>query len=261
MSDHMMRWLTPRILDPTGKVKEDIADMWFHPPPPPKVGVSAPVPERYFTQRFFLWIPRRLWSIEFFCVQDSCQRKVLTSKGLYRNLRDVTDLSDLYLMGTEYYECKACKHTYIAWSQDVLEQLDPGHRHVFPVVFTYKKACDIRVVTLSRSRTLGNSSTALQHSLEELHSEEWLRKTLLYLSDCEQHRRRARTGVLPQRNVTYGPPPSYVPIGGQRWVLSTYRQDALRRVEETKAQITSVYGAVLKVDSTKKVKRTFNLGR
>ena len=74
--------------------------------------------------------------------------------------------------------------------------MDPGHRLQFPAILTYRGACDIRVVTLLRSRTLGNSTSVLSHSLDELHSETWLKQVLLYLSDCDQHKKRATTGVM-----------------------------------------------------------------
>ncbi|XP_076856704.1 uncharacterized protein LOC143510799 [Brachyhypopomus gauderio] len=44
-----------------------------------------------------------------------------------------------------------------------------------------------------------------------------------------------------------------VPVPTPKWLLTVYAQDVLSRLEETKARVTSIYGAVLKMDSTKKV--------
>ena len=63
------------------------------------------------------------------------------------------------------------------------------HYTYFPVVLTRKYTCDRAVVTLLWARTLGNSPTALRHNLQEVHSEEWLRRQLRYLADCESHRK------------------------------------------------------------------------
>ena len=53
----------------------------------------------------------------------------------------------------------------------ILEQLTDNVRVQFPVVLTHKFACDMAVISLLRSRTLGNSPTALRNSILEVHSE------------------------------------------------------------------------------------------
>ena len=65
-----------------------------------------------------------------------------------------------------------------------MDELPYGVRAKFPAVLTYKYACDQAVVSMLRSRTLGNSPTALQNKFVELHSEEWIRKQAMYLHDC-----------------------------------------------------------------------------
>ena len=193
-----------------------------------------------------------MWQIKLHCI--NCDNKELTSKGLYNRIRDVVDTDCQYYMAAEYLECRACKKTYISWSQDILKQLDPGHRLQFPAILTYKKACDVKVMTLLRSRTLGNSATVLRNSILELHSETWLKQVLLYLTDCEQHKKKHVSGVM--RHLpppVYQPPPNFTPIPTYQWVLGVYSQDVLSRLDEVKAQITSVYGQILKMDSTKKI--------
>ena len=112
----------------------------------------------------------------------------LRSKGLYNRVRLVLDMKEYYYLAAEYMDCNCCKGTYIAWDSRVLSQLPDGVRSRFPVILTHKYACDISVVNLLRSRTLGNSSTALQNNVTELHTEEWSRRVMWYLTDCQRHR-------------------------------------------------------------------------
>ncbi|CAH1242390.1 Hypp6647 [Branchiostoma lanceolatum] len=96
---------------------------------------------------------------------------------------------------------------------------------------------------------LGNSSTQLRKKLMEQHTELWMSKTMGYLTDCEAF-----------KNVTASPPefadpPSFVPIPKFRWLLNVYVRDIKERLEAVKASITSTFGSVLKMDSTKKMVR------
>ncbi|KAH3848165.1 hypothetical protein DPMN_090522 [Dreissena polymorpha] len=43
------------------------------------------------------------------------------------------------------------------------------------------------------------------------------------------------------------------PVPKHRWLMQVYSQDVLLRLREMKASITSVFGEILKIDSTKKV--------
>ena len=80
----------------------------------------------------------------------------------------------------------------------MLKQLTAGATAHFPVIMTKKYACDKAVVSLLRSCTLGNSPTALRNTLLELHSEEWMKKQLVFLEDCERHKRGlAAMGAVP----------------------------------------------------------------
>ena len=106
-------------------------------------------------------------------------------------------------------------------------------------------SCDKRVVGLMKARTLGNSASALRAALVEQHTKDWLVRTLRYLSVLEQLQVPGvavrRVTVLPMR-----------PIPNVPWLISVYARDALGRLEETKGRITSVFGDILKMDSTKK---------
>ncbi|KAI8503770.1 hypothetical protein Bbelb_187410 [Branchiostoma belcheri] len=75
--------------------------------------------------------------------------------------------------------------------------------NIFPAVLTKNAALDKKCVTLMKPRTLGNSSSYIHQALEEVHSEEWAKRCLQYLSDCEVHMRSvALTGLT----TTYADP-------------------------------------------------------
>ena len=152
----------------------------------------------------------------------------------------------------------------------MLSQLPNGVRAHFLVVHTRKYACDRAVVGLLRSRTPGNSSTALRNNLQEVHSEEWLLKQLCYLTDCERYRKDLQGLCLPP--ATYKEPLPFPPfptpksvntvattnhaiecLNACRWFLAAYVCDVWERLPQLLAAATSVYGTVLKIDSTKKV--------
>ena len=59
---------------------------------------------------------------------------------------------------------------------------------LFPAILTYKYACNMTMVSFLRGWMLGNSPTALQNAILEMHSEEWMRKQLRYLDDWQQYR-------------------------------------------------------------------------
>ena len=65
-----------------------------------------------------------------------------------------------------------------------------------------------------------------------------------------------RMGVWPSVSALvwgYCPSPFQSLEPSCKWLLSVYSQDILTRLDDIKANITSTYGTVLKLDSTKKV--------
>lgn len=112
----------------------------------------------------------------------------------------------------------------------------------------FRYACDIRVIRLLRERTLGNSPTRLVKQLKENHGEEWLNRLAHYLGECADF--VARPSLFP---VVCQEPPEPIDIPSSRWVLSVYGRDILSRMDHIKASITSTFGSILKMDSTKKV--------
>lgn len=95
---------------------------------------------------------------------------------------------------------------------------------------------------------MGNSVTQLYKKLQEQHSEAWMQRVLQYLTACEPFARSTvvRPPALPE-------PPLLPALPKPKWLLAVYARDVLGRLHEVKAKITSVFGSVLKMDSTKKV--------
>uniref|UniRef100_A0AAV2MP77 DUF6729 domain-containing protein n=1 Tax=Knipowitschia caucasica TaxID=637954 RepID=A0AAV2MP77_KNICA len=224
-------------------------NFWWYPPQPPTVFTQPPAsPDIFFCRPLFLWMPLKMWSIPLVCVQPACSNHKLTAAGIYRTVRKVLDIDGWYDMATEYLECKGCKKKYPAWSEDILGQLDMGHRRTFPAILTYRYSCDYRVVIMMRERTRGNSVTQLHKKLQEQHTSAWSRRTLKYLTVCEPFTDSSIT-----EPPVFSAPPPLPPIPKPKWLLSVYARDVLSRLPEVKAKITSVFGSVLKMDSTKKV--------
>lgn len=224
--------------------------LWWY-PPPRATSVARPSPGEYFRKPLFLWMPRRLWAYNFYCPNCGPNRS-LTSKGVYRRCRKVVGIKEDYYLACEYLECKACSSAFLTWGERMLDQLSAGVRAQFPAVLTHKYACDVAVVSLLRDRTLGNSPTALRNSLCELHSEEWLRKQVSYLSDCQRHRSGLQ-GFVQQQNLQYEEVPPFPSFPKARYFLAAYVRDVYRRLPTLLAEATSTCGSIIKIDSTYKV--------
>ncbi|XP_045548016.1 uncharacterized protein [Salmo salar] len=103
------------------------------------------------------------------------------------------------------------------------------------------------VVRLMRERTLGNSVTRLYNQLREQHSLTWMSRTLDYLSVCDHF---VVPGAAPLRVI---PPPPFLDVPSAQWLLTVHGYDVLFQLEDFKARVTSTFGSILKMDSTKKV--------
>ncbi|XP_037643681.1 uncharacterized protein LOC119498739 [Sebastes umbrosus] len=243
-------WIAQCLYDPAGQLKQQLSQNWFHPPNPPKPATTLPDPMTYFRQRMFLWAPMRMWGIPLKCHQ--CNTKMHHS-GIYTKVREVIDLdSRYYLVGGDYPRCSKCMIPVCPWSTEMLSQLDPAHRNRFPAVLTTQLALDRKCVTMLKPRTAGNSSSYMQQALEEVHSEEWARRTIHYLSDCELHQRRSAITHCDEAAVYLQPPP-FRPLPLAQWFETVHANEILGHLDEMKGVITSTYGRVLKLDSTKKI--------
>lgn len=107
------------------------------------------------------------------------------------------------------------------------------------------------MIRFLRERGLGNSPTRVLKQLRENHTEEWLQRVSRYVTACMGFPQRQ--GLLP---VTFPEPPEPEVVPTCKWLLSVYSQDILTRLDDIKAHITSTYGTILKMDSTKKVEQS-----
>ena len=105
-----------------------------------------------------------------------------------------------------------------------------------------------------RVRTIGNSSHHVQKQLNEQHCESHSTKTLQFLQAREPFQHQCAMGVLQLH--TPHPIPPMLPVPKPAWFLAVYVRDVVGRIQETKAQLTSTFGSILKMDSTKKVSQT-----
>lgn len=99
-----------------------------------------------------------------------------------------------------------------------------------------------------RERTLGNSPTRLVKQLRENHGEEWLDRLAHYMEECAVFVKSP--SLLP---VVCQKPPEPIDVPTSKWLLSVYGRDIISRIDHVKASITSTFGTILKMDSTKQV--------
>ncbi|KAJ8349271.1 hypothetical protein SKAU_G00244010, partial [Synaphobranchus kaupii] len=198
-----------------------------------------------------LWLlvgmPYHLWQVRVFC--PVCRRH-LAGYGIHKRARQVLDVDRYYLMVTETLRCNSpdCKTNYLSTSKTILDQLSLPLRGEFRLILTRKYACDIRVIRMLRERTLGNSSTRLVKQLRENHGEQWLQRLARYLEVCGDF--ADRPSLFP---VDFQEPPQPVAVPTNRWLLTVYGKDLMSRMGHIKARITSTFGSILKMDSTKKI--------
>lgn len=259
LPDEDVRWISQALFitvtDKRGErahmAMERVNKMWWYPPEPPFTVSGRPSVDQYFGHRLFLWMPHRLWHVRLTCPHDGCQDQTLTAAGIYNKLRTVVDVSSTYLLASEYMSCPNCKRKVISWSWNIIQQLDIAKQRAFPCILTAKKACDLKVVKLLRERGLGNSCSQVHKILTEQHSEEWLSKNLLYLTNCQSIQEASSAGLI--QPVAFDEPPKMLPVPQFRWLMQVYLQDVLMRLPDVKAEITSTLGRILKMDSTKKI--------
>lgn len=98
-------------------------------------------------------------------------------------------------------------------------------------------------------RSLGNSSTSVYRNLCVRHREHWIAQTTHFLSVIGKFPDYATDPSSLAAQL-----PQMVPVPCPGWLLSVYAKDVLTRLPELKARVTSIYGTILKMDSTKKVR-------
>ncbi|XP_013384277.1 uncharacterized protein LOC106154470 [Lingula anatina] len=248
---HERRWIKRALFQTGTSGKAELVDnlqLWYNPPQPLPVYHNPPNPDRFFSRPIMVWMPYRLWRVRLQCPKEECGGHHLTGAGLHRRARQVLDVDGYYYLVTETLTCSRCRTPYLSWNDVVLNQLDIGHRGQFRIIMTTKYACDIRVIRLLRERTIGNSPTRLIKQLMEQHTEEWLQKTIQYLTECNPF-----VGLTGVQLRAFQDPPSPAVVPTVRWLLSVYGKDIMTRVDEVKASITTTFGSILAMDSTRKI--------
>ena len=86
----------------------------------------------------------------------------------------------------------------------------------------------------------------------EQHSEFYMKKLSRFLQAREQFHVKTASGLFTIAAPNKEFPPM-TPVPKESWFLAVYLRDVLSRLDEVKAKITSPFGSVLKMDSTKKV--------
>ncbi|XP_031731676.1 uncharacterized protein LOC116399006 isoform X2 [Anarrhichthys ocellatus] len=220
---------------------------WNYPPGPRQLYFQPPASfDAFFQRPFFLWVPYRMWQCTISC--PVCAHR-MTGCGLYKTVRKVLDSDGWYFMGTEYLDCRHCGKKLASWSRSILSQLDEEYRRMFPAVLTYRLSCDKRVLVQMRGWSLGNSADRLRSCLVEQHTAAWMNSCIRFMSTY-------RKSTMP--GVTVPPPPDLPEmdlVPTRQWILSAFATDSFARLEEMRAKVTSVFGSVLKMDSTKKITR------
>ncbi|KAL8622718.1 hypothetical protein ACOMHN_009352 [Nucella lapillus] len=252
------QWISRALFHPGPRGKPELDPlkvdrMWYSPPEASLSHPKMPCPDRYFAHRLCLWFPRRLWGCRLICPHPDCNQQDLTSAGLYnKTVRQVLDVDSYYLLMAEYLECRQCSRKVPSWHESLLAQLDLGHRSRFPAVLTYRYAADKRVVRLLRQRGLGNGPMQIWKGLREQHSEAWLETSLMYLTDVEAFVKASARGLISPVQPE-APPNAVEQLPSFSWLQTVYVKDVLQRLDDVKASITSTFGHMLKLDSTKKI--------
>ncbi|XP_030295203.1 uncharacterized protein LOC115595183 [Sparus aurata] len=237
------RWIANTLFQ-NGKLRPDLK-LWYEPPDPALIYHQTPTPDSFFTHQLMVWMPYHMWKVRLSC--PVCLKQ-LTDYGVHKRARKVLDVDRYYLMVTETLRCTVCSLNYLSTSQTVRDQLDLAHQTLFRPILTHKYACDIRVIRQLRNRTPGSSPARLVNWLKENHREKWLNRSVHYLGECAEF--VDQSSPFP---VVCQEPPEPIDIPTSRWLLTLYNRDIFSRLEHIKACVTSTFGSILKMDSTKKI--------
>ncbi len=89
-------WIGRSVFSAKGKLSPNLK-VWWHPPSYQLPSVK-PSPEVYFHRRLLLWMPRRMWKVDFHCPR-CIPTQSLRSKGVYNHVRLVLDTQNYYYHG------------------------------------------------------------------------------------------------------------------------------------------------------------------
>ncbi|XP_066289153.1 uncharacterized protein [Branchiostoma lanceolatum] len=233
--------------------------MWFYPPEPPGVVQgNPPSADAFFRSRVFFWRPMGVWKYTLRCPSKDCKGAILNRSGYSSTVRQICDVSGWYSMVTEVLACNECKKSadrqmkkYNAWDDSIISQLSPAHQAVFPAVLTLKRGVDKNVVRLLRDRTGGNTMAKARRQLREAHCEDYLYRKDLYMTLLESIDKPG--SVVGALGHQFPRPPPRRELPCPNVLRKAYLMSEAANIEDYRTQIMSVFGKVLKLDSTKKI--------
>ena len=108
--------------------------LWNYPPEASLEVSRPPEPDLFFAKPLLIWMPYKCWKMDLKCI---CGHH-LAGAGIYPKTKQVLDIDGFYAIATENVICNKCGKKFLSWGSVVLDQLDAGHRSLFPVVHTHK---------------------------------------------------------------------------------------------------------------------------
>lgn len=105
-------WIGQCLFMAKGKLSPKLK-LWWH-PPSYELPSGTPLPKAYHHKRLFLWMPRRMWQVDFRCPNCHLPQS-FRSKDVYNHVRMVMDTKDFYYMAGEYMDCRACNRVFVLW--------------------------------------------------------------------------------------------------------------------------------------------------
>lgn len=127
----------------------------------------------------------------------------------------------------------------------------------FPAVLTYKYTVDKNLLFDLRARTMGNSPTSIHTLINLVHSDSYIKLSVMYLEDVKRHQAALKMHCCPA--ATYSEVPPMTPVPTPKWFLSAYVHDVMFRKDTLKGSITSAFGEIIKIDSTKKILKKYKV--
>ncbi|XP_038071853.1 uncharacterized protein LOC119740580 [Patiria miniata] len=243
--------------------------MWFHPPECPGLAQgSIPAPEHFFHARVFFWRPLGVWQYSIRCPRLNCPGREDSNIFLYRSgyhskVRQICDISGWYSMLTEVLSCGPCNKAasksgdkrvkwgrFLAWDMDIIKQLSEAHQAFFPAVLTARRGVDKNVVQLLRDRTEGNTMSKVWRQIQENHCEDYLNRKDMYTTLLYTLAKPG--GIVSALGHQFKRPPERHELPSPRLLRHAFLLEEANHVQDYRTQVLSIFGRVLKFDSTKK---------
>ena len=251
--------------------------MEFSPPPlTTAMGGTLPQMLSFFSTPALFWRPGGVMDVKIRCPNAKCPAPpdtFLNKMGYGSVARQVCGMRCNYTLLTERLRCNDClrlrrqqdtgkdkqliQYSWHAYSPEILMNLNPAIRSMFPAVICGKRAIDKSVVTLLNDRLNAVSMTKVQRMIQNGH-DEWyterrdLYQTLLYEAHTAA-RSSSQRGILPYTNVTYTPPIRPSPLPSPGVIRRAQLMLEMEKMPVYRASILSVTGEILCIDGTKQV--------